>query len=60
MRQRGDETFINLHNDIQVDCCTKYKTKQLQQIIIDVNDRPGNLIFAQNTPKDNCETSSLA
>ena len=61
MRQKGDEDFVNILNDIHIGNCSEDNAKQLQMRKIPIeNVHPdATLLFAENSPKDDHNASKI-
>ena len=62
MRQRGHHIFIDLLNNIRVGQCSSDNKIQLYHRKINIKSSPpdATLIYAENKPKDNYNTSKLS
>ena len=61
MRQKGDENFVNILNNIRIGKCSEDNVKQLQMRKIPIeNVHPdATLLFAENSPKDDYNASKI-
>ena len=61
MRQKGDENFVNILNNIRIGKCSEDNVKQLQMRKIPIeNEYPdATLLFAENSPNDDYNASKI-
>ena len=61
MRQKGDENFVNILNNIRIGKCSEDNVKQIQMRKIPIKSvRPDAiLLFAENSPEDDYNASKI-
>ena len=61
MRQKGDENFVNILNNIRIGKCSEDNVKQLQMRNIPTEDvhPDATLLFAENSPKGDYNASKI-
>ena len=62
MRQKGDENFVNILDNIRIGKCSEDNVKQIQMRKIPIkNVHPdATLLFAENSPEDDYNASKIA